>query len=62
MKYDSREAENRIQDERVNLSRQKLMMEGLQERYIEAAGGEQATVTLSKSFSNVALTMNGFNG
>lgn len=33
--YDSREAENRIQDEQANLSRQKLMMEGLQERYID---------------------------
>ncbi|KRF43004.1 efflux RND transporter periplasmic adaptor subunit [Paenibacillus sp. Soil787] len=34
--YDNQEAQTRIQDQQSNMERQRLMMEGLQDRYIEA--------------------------
>ncbi|NOU88762.1 efflux RND transporter periplasmic adaptor subunit [Paenibacillus sp. LMG 31460] len=53
--YDSKEAESRIQDEEVNLSRQKLMMEGLQERYIAAEkSGDELTISSAKREIDIA--------
>ncbi|MDQ0089065.1 HlyD family secretion protein [Paenibacillus anaericanus] len=54
--YDSREAENRIQDQQVNLERQELIMEGLQDRYIEATqSGDEMNLRNAKRDIDLAL-------
>lgn len=45
--YQSREAEQRILDEEANLARQRLMMEGLQDRYIEAVQSDDELILRS---------------
>lgn len=54
--YDSREAENRIQDQQVNLERQELIMEGSQDRYIEAIqSGDEMNLRSAKRDIELAL-------
>jgi RND family efflux transporter MFP subunit len=53
--YESKEASRRILDEEASLSRQKLMMEGMQESYIEAVqSGDDLKIRAAKREMEVA--------
>lgn len=53
--YESKEASRRILDEEASLSRQKLLMEGLQDRYIEAVqSGDDLKIRSAKRDLEVA--------
>ncbi|WP_054024802.1 efflux RND transporter periplasmic adaptor subunit [Bacillus sp. FJAT-28004] len=53
--YNNREAEHRKQDEQDNLTRQQLLMEGLQDQYIEAQqSGDEGRIRVTKRDMEIA--------